>query len=105
MAIKIITDSTSDISLEDAKKLDITIVPLKVIIGEDQFAEGIDITPETFYPLLESSKTLPTTSQPTPNQFLPYFNAAKENGDSVIVLLISSKISGTVQSATLAKKM
>lgn len=105
MSIKIITDSTSDISQEEAKKLDVSIVPLKVIVGDNQYDEGVDISIEEFYPILESSKTLPTTSQPTPTQFLPYFEEAKKAGDDVIVLLLSSKISGTVQSATLAKNM
>ena len=52
MSIKIITDSTSDISQEEAKKLDVSIVPLKVIVGDNQYDEGVDISIEEFYPIL-----------------------------------------------------
>jgi len=105
MAIRIITDSTSDISLEQAKKMNITIVPLKVIFGDKEYREGIEITIDGFYQKLVQAEKLPTTSQPSPDDFVEYFNQAKEAGDSVIVLLIASKLSGTVQSAMIAKEM
>ncbi len=105
MGIRIITDSTSDISKEQQKQLDITIVPLKVIFGDQEYKEGIEITMEGFYEKLVRAEKLPTTSQPSPDDFLPYFNEAKEAGDSVVVLLISGKLSGTVQSAMIAKDM
>jgi len=105
MGIRIITDSTSDINMEQAKKLGITMVPLKVIFGDKEFREGIDITIEGFYDKLVKSEKLPTTSQPSPEDFVIHFDQAKEAGDSVIVILISGKLSGTVQSATIAKEM
>jgi DegV family protein with EDD domain len=105
MAIRIITDSTSDISLEEAKKMNITIVPLKVIFGDEEYREGIEINIDRFYQKLVQAEKLPTTSQPSPDDFVEYFNQAKEAGDSVIVLLIASKLSGTVQSAMIAKEM
>ncbi len=105
MGIRIITDSTSDISLEDAKKLDINIVPLKVIFGDREYKEGIEITLDGFYKKLVESEKLPTTSQPSPEDFLVHFKEAKQAGDSVIVLLIAGKLSGTLQSAMIAKDM
>lgn len=105
MAIRIITDSTSDISLEEAKKMNITIVPLKVIFGDKEYREGIEINIDRFYQKLVQAEKLPTTSQPSPDDFVEYFNQAKEAGDSVIVLLIAAKLSGTVQSAMIAKEM
>ncbi|MBH1941128.1 DegV family protein [Mobilitalea sibirica] len=105
MAIRIITDSTSDIGKEQAKQMDITIVPLKVIFGDKEYREGVEITIDGFYEKLVKAEKLPTTSQPSPDDFLKYFNEAKEAGDSVIVVLISSKLSGTVQSALIAKDM
>ncbi|MDF2540411.1 MAG: DegV family protein [Herbinix sp.] len=105
MGIRIITDSTSDINQEQASKLNLTIVPLKVLFGDKEYREGIDISMEGFYERLVQSEKLPTTSQPSPNDFLEYFAEAKEAKDSVIVILISSKLSGTVQSAMIAKEM
>ena len=105
MAIRIITDSTSDISKEQAKELGLTIVPLKVIFGEQEFRDGIEITIDGFYKKLVETEKLPTTSQPSPDDFLDHFNQAKEAGDSVIAILISGKLSGTVQSALIAKDM
>lgn len=105
MGIRIITDSTSDISKEQAKQLDITVVPLKVIFGDVEYREGIEITIDGFYEKLVKAETLPTTSQPSPNDFLTHFQEAKVAGDSVIVLLIAGKLSGTLQSAMIAKEM
>lgn len=105
MSIKIITDSTSDISKEQAEELDITIVPLRVIFEDREYFDGIDITVEQFYERLIRSKNLPTTSQPAPEQFIPCFEAAKENKDTIIVITISSKLSGTYQSAVIARDM
>ncbi len=105
MGIRIITDSTSDISKEQAAQLGITIVPLKVIFSDREYKEGVEITIEGFYEKLVQAEKLPTTSQPAPDDFLGYFNEAKEVGDSVIVMLIAGKLSGTVQSAMIAKEM
>ena len=105
MSIRIITDSTTDINREQAQQLDITVVPLKVIFNDREYKEGIDITIEGFYEELVKAEKLPTTSQPSPDDFLGYFNDAKEAGDSVIVILISGKLSGTVQSALIAREM
>ncbi|MHB8129821.1 MAG: DegV family protein [Mobilitalea sp.] len=105
MGVKIITDSTSDISLDQAKKMGITIVPLKVIFGDKEYKEGIEITMDGFYEKLVTVEKLPTTSQPSPDDFLEYFQQAKEAGDSVVVILIAGKLSGTLQSATIAKEM
>ncbi|MDF2537245.1 MAG: DegV family protein [Herbinix sp.] len=105
MAIRIITDSTSDISFDQAKEMNLTIVPLKVIFGDKEYKEGIDITIDGFYQKLVQADKLPTTSQPAPDDFLEYFKQAKEAGDSVVVILIAGKLSGTVQSAMIAKEM
>ncbi|MFV0342706.1 MAG: DegV family protein [Anaerocolumna sp.] len=103
MNIKIITDSTSDISQKEAKELNITVLPLHVIFADGEYTDGIDLLPEEFYDKLIKSEKLPSTSQLTPEQYLPYFEEAKSNGDAIIVLTISSKLSGTYQSAVIAK--
>jgi DegV family protein with EDD domain len=105
MAIRIITDSTSDINLEQAMEMGITIIPLKVIFGDKEYKEGLEISMEVFYQKLVQAEKLPTTSQPAPDDFLEYFQEAKDAGDSVVAILISGKLSGTVQSAMIAREM
>lgn len=105
MGIRIITDTSSDISPVEAKKLGISLIPIKVIFDDIVYREGIDITIDGFYEKLVQADKLPTTSQPAPDDFLTHFNEAKEARESVVVLLISGKLSGTLQSAMIAKEM
>lgn len=102
MKIKIITDSSSDISKEVAKELDIEIMPLTVIFGEEQYLDGIDITHEEFFDKIENGSVHPKTSQV--NQFA--FEEAFKNFadyDHIVCVTISSVMSGTYQSAMNAK--
>lgn len=103
--IKIITDSSSDIPLDKAKEIDVAIVPLTIIFDKEEFLDRYTITPDEFYAKLGNSKNLPTTSQPSPNSFLTEIEKAKNTGDDVIIITLSSKLSGTYQSATIAKQM
>lgn len=105
MGIRIITDSTSDISIEQAARMNITLVPLKVIFGDEEYKEGVEITIDSFYKKLVKAESLPTTSQPSPDDFLEYFKEGKAAGDSIIVMVIATKLSGTYQSAMIAKEM
>jgi len=105
MDIKIITDSTSDITIEEGRERGIGVVPLNVIFDDKSYKEGIDIKPDKFYPMLKEAKKLPTTSQPSPEDFLKVFLDIKKAGSVAIVLLVSSTISGTVQSAQIAKEI
>lgn len=104
MGIRIVTDSTSDISTEEAAKLSISIVPLKTVFEDGVYRDGIDLTPEEFYAKQAAAKKLPTTTQPSPAEFEDVFHQALEKGDAVIAILISSVLSGTVQSALIAKQ-
>lgn len=103
--IRILTDSTADIPRGEAAAIGVDVVPLRVSFGTSTYRDGIDLTSEEFYQKLAVSKNLPTTSQPSPEDFLPYFEHVKEQRDELIALLISSKLSGTVQSAEIAKRM
>lgn len=105
MGIRIITDSTSDISRKQADEMNITLIPLKVIFGDKEYREGVDISIEEFYEKLMRAEVLPTTSQPAPDDFLNHFLEGKAAGDSIIVILVSAKLSGTYQSAMIAKEM
>lgn len=105
-SIKIVTDSTGDLPKEIADDLGITVVPLKVILGEEEYFDGVDLTSAQFYSKLKTSAHHPTTSQPSPDQFATvYKNLLKEGADGIVSIHISSELSGTVQSAKIAKDM
>ncbi len=103
MAIRIITDSTSDIPVENQAAMGIDIVPLSVIFGEKKYTDGIELKKEQFYEMLSSAATLPTTSQVNPDEFEILFKSYVDAGDTVVGVFISSKLSGTYQSAVIAK--
>lgn len=105
MSIKIITDSSSDFTQEEAEQLGITVIPLTMTIDEQDYYDGVTITKDEFYDLLINKKKYPKTSQPTPGIFRNYFKEAKENGDTLLVLPISSGMSGTYNSAIMAKEL
>jgi len=105
MAVRIITDSTADISQAQANQLGITVVPLNVLANGVTYEDGVTLSTEQFYEILRTSESLPSTSQPSPESFLKHFKEVKEAGDEAVVILIGSNISGTVQSAHLAKNM
>lgn len=103
--IAIVTDSTSDMPKDIAKKLEITVVPLTVIFEKEVFLDdGKEITIDEFYKKIRSVKKLPTTTQPTPKDFIKLYSNILEEYDSIISIHISKKISGTINSAELAKK-
>lgn len=104
MAIKIITDSTCDLPDYLVKELGIIIVPLKVLFGEETYRDGIDLTPAAFYQKLSQHKVLPTTAQVNPGEFIEDFSKYINQGDEVIGIFISSKLSGTYSSAVMAQE-
>ncbi len=101
--IAIVTDSTADLPIDLAIKNNITVVPLKVNFQDKSYTEGVDITNQEFYEKLEKAELLPTTSQPSPADFMKKYEDITEDGyDSIISIHISDKLSGTRQSATIA---
>lgn len=100
MSVKIIVDSTSDLTPEVAQQ--VKIVPLTIHFGEKQYVSGVDIDAKKFYEMLVESDVLPTTSQPTPYAFSQVFQEVVDAGDTAVCLTVSSKLSGTYQSATIA---
>jgi DegV family protein with EDD domain len=105
MAIKIITDSTSDIPLERQEELGIEIVPLRVRFGSEEYIDGVTLTKPQFYKKLAECTELPTTAQINPDQFTEVFKKYLDRGDEVIGIFLSGKLSGTYQSAGIAKDM
>ncbi|WP_410768187.1 DegV family protein [Fontibacillus sp. BL9] len=103
----IVADSTADVPKDMVAEYGIHIVPMRLAFGEDSFVEGIDITVEEFYDKLTKSKELPTTSQTSPSQYVEvYRNLMQEHpGTPIVSIHISSGMSGTYQSALLAKSM
>lgn len=102
MGFKIITDSTSDITLDKAQDLDIEILPLTVSFGDNDYRDGVDIDSAKFYTMLAASSALPVTSQVNPAAFLDAYERAGESGEDILVITLASDISGTYQSACIA---
>lgn len=100
MKTRIIVDSTIDLMPES--KARVHIVPLTVHFGEEEYIDGVTIQHETFYQKLVETDVLPTTSQATPHAFSKALDAAKAAGEAALILTISSKLSGTCQSAAIA---
>lgn len=105
MPVKIITDSVSDLPKYIVEKFDITVIPLTVNFEDESYRDGIDITNEEFFSKLQKTKKLPTTSQVTPGKFIEALeNVMELNGnDEVVVITMSSSLSGTYSSALAAK--
>ena len=97
MAVKIVSDSTCDISREIVDQFGITLVPAYVLFGEESFRQGIDINPTQFYARLQSSPQLPSTSQPTPRDFTEALEPLVAAGDQVVCITNSSVAPTTPQ--------
>lgn len=105
MAIRIITDSASDLPADKAKLRRVTKIPMSIHFGPASYFDGETLSCDVFYQLLTAGQHHPTTSQPTPEAFLQVFSAARDAGDSVVCILLSSELSGTYQSAFIARQM
>ncbi len=104
MAVKIVVDSASDISEEEAKKLNVTMVPMLITFGEEEFFDGVSLLPEQFYDKLVQSSELPKTSLINEFRWKEIYEDQTKNGDELVVITISSKLSGTYNAATEASK-
>ncbi len=103
--VALVTDSTAYLPPELIERYHITVVPLYVRFGEEVFRDGVDMTPEQFYARLRTSPVMPATSQPSAGDFLQAYRRLQEGGASAILSIhISTKMSGTVASALLAKE-
>lgn len=99
--IKIVVDSTGYLPKEVVDKYDIKVVPLKIRFGNEEFKET-DISVEEFYRRLTSSKELPKTSQPSPQDFIEVYKPLLEEGNEILSIHLSQKVSGTINSARVA---
>lgn len=105
MSIRIITDSSADLTAADAQRLGVEIVSMSIQFGDRSYLDGVDLEKAQFYQLLAEGKDSPSTAQPAPADFLKSMEAARAAGDEVVVITLSSVLSGTHQSAVIAKDM
>ncbi|MBV9710001.1 MAG: DegV family protein, partial [Ktedonobacteraceae bacterium] len=100
MTVRIVTDSTVDLPAEQAAAAGVTIVPLTVFFGDEAYLDAVELDNAGFYRKLQASKALPTTSQPSPAKFHEaYTRLIEEGADGILSIHLSSKLSGTYQSA------
>ncbi len=102
MSVRIIIDSASDLTKEQSDALGLDFLPLKTIFGEEEYLDGINLSHRQFYEKLIEGDCLPTTSQISPHDFEQIYEDVKKKGDSAVVITLSSKLSGTFQSANIA---
>ncbi|MEW6032716.1 MAG: DegV family protein [Bacillota bacterium] len=103
--VKILVDSTADVPHEVARDLGIHVIPLNVHFGDETYLDWVDLSPQSFYKLLETSPHHPRTSQPSPGDFAKTYEELTADGSSVVSIHISRLLSGTMQSAELGKAM
>lgn len=101
--VRIMTDSTCDLSLERQRALGVEVVPLSVHFGEASFLDGVDLSNGEFYARLREAETLPTTAQVNPEEFIRRFRVHVDAGDQVVGIFLASQLSGTCQSALIAR--
>jgi DegV family protein with EDD domain len=99
--IALVCDSTADLPDEAIRSMNVAVVPLNVHFGDEVFRDHVDISPERFLEKLESSSSLPSTSQPSPAAFAEVYDQVSADAEAILVMTISSKLSGTWQSAKL----
>ena len=102
MSVQIIVDSAADMPQKVIEQEKLTVVPLRTIFGNEEYLDGVTITAQQFYEKLIEDTTHPSTSQPSPYEFQQIFEQVVSAGDSAVVITLSSKLSGTYQSASIA---
>ncbi len=105
MAVQVVTDSASDIPLDIATRLGVAVVPLNIHFGVRTFKDHVTITPDEFYSMLAHSRELPKTSQASPGEFAEVYDQLGESADGIVSIHVSSKISGTYNSAVQAARL
>lgn len=103
--IRILVDSSSDYPMKEIMEKHLEFIPITITMNDKEYVDGIDLEKNDFFELLVKSNDFPKTAQPSPQSFLSVFQKAKQQGDEVICILLSSELSGTCQSAILAKDM
>jgi DegV family protein with EDD domain len=100
--LKIVMDSACEIPQEWQSEFDVAVIPINIQFGNKTYKQGIDISNDDFYHIADSTGVIPKTSQPTPQQFLEFYKRVAQAGDTILSLHVTSKLSGTFNSAILA---
>lgn len=102
--IRIVTDGAADVPLEWEKDYEIDIIPINIQFGEKTYLQNVDLDNEGFYKLVDETRKIPKTSQPSPHQFMEFYRKIARKGDTVLSVHVTSKLSGTFASAVAAAK-
>lgn len=100
--LRIVTDGAADILPEWAKEYGIDMIPVNILFGEKSYLQGVELDNEGFYKLVEETKRIPKTSQPSPHQFVEFYRKIAQKGDTILSIHITAKLSGTYASAIAA---
>ena len=102
MSVKILIDSASDISKQEAESLGVTMLPITITFGTEEYADGVNMLPKEFYEKIIESTELPKTSQINEDAFQEVFEDLTADGSELVVITLSSKLSGTYNNAVRA---
>lgn len=102
--LRIVTDGAADLPVEWLSEYGIDVIPVNIHFGEKTYLQNIDLDNEGFYKLVDETKKIPKTSQPTPHQFVEFYNKVAQPGDTILSIHITSKLSGTFASAVAASR-
>jgi DegV family protein with EDD domain len=100
--LRIITDGAADMPPEWEKEFDIQVIPINIQFGEKTFLQNVDLDNAGFYKMVDETRTIPKTSQPSPHQFTEFYKKIAKKGDTIISIHVTSKLSGTYTSAVQA---
>ena len=100
--LRIVTDGAADILPEWGSEYGIDMIPVNILFGEKSYLQGVELDNEGFYRLVDETKRVPKTSQPTPHQFVEFYRKIAEKGDTILSIHITAKLSGTYTSAIAA---
>lgn len=104
MKLRIVMDGAGDMPENWAEQYDIKVIPINIQFGEKTFLQGIDLTDDDFYDTADRTRIIPKTSQPTPQQFIDFYQRIANQGDTILSMHVTSKLSGTFSSAISAAK-
>jgi DegV family protein with EDD domain len=102
--LRIVTDGAADLPVEWLGEYGIDVIPVNIHFGEKTYLQNVDLDNEGFYKLVDETKKIPKTSQPTPHQFVEFYNKIAQPGDTILSIHITSKLSGTFASAVAASR-
>jgi DegV family protein with EDD domain len=100
--LRIVTDGAADIPVGWEKEYRIDVIPINILFGEKTYLQNVDLDSEGFYKLVDETRKIPKTSQPSPHQFTEFYKRIAENGDTILSVHVTSKLSGTYASAVAA---